>query len=295
MSLTNAEIENRIASPAAIEHHYDVGNDFYALWLDSATMSYTSANYDTTALSLEQAQIAKLDHHAQAIGLLPGHRVLDIGSGWGGFLDRAIRHHGALEGVGLTLSPQQKQWVDAKGIAQLECRLESWVDHQPTHPYDSIVSIEAFEAFARPHLNTAEKIEVYREFFKRCHDWLVPSGILSLQLIPYGNATPEEFDSFISQDIFPESNFPRLSEVVTAFEYLFEVQIIRNRQQDYVTTLKEWRRRLSENRAAAVALVGEETVKRYDRYFRISEFTLDRGNCNLLQISLQKINHPKKR
>jgi cyclopropane-fatty-acyl-phospholipid synthase len=294
MSLTNAEIESRIASPAAIEHHYDVGNDFYALWLDPSTMSYTAANYDSTEMSLGEAQIAKLDYHATAIGLAPGHRVLDIGCGWGGFLDRALRHYGAAQGVGLTLSPQQKHWVDAKGLPQLDCRLESWVDHAPDQPYHGIVSIEAFEAFARPHLNSAEKIEVYREFFKRCHEWLVPGGVVSLQLIPYGNATPEEFDAFISQDIFPESNFPRLSEVVTAFEYLFEVHVIRNRRQDYVTTLKEWRHRLSQRRAAAVALVGDDTVKRYDRYFRISEFTLDKGNCDLLQLSLRKINHPKK-
>lgn len=294
MSLTNTEIENLIASTAAIQHHYDVGNEFYALWLDRETMSYTSANYDAKDMSLEAAQIAKLDYHAHSIGLQPGHRVLDIGCGWGGFLSHAVQKYGAIQGVGLTLSAEQKQWVDAKGLPQLNCKLESWVDHHPEQPYDGIVSIEAFEAFARPHLTSVEKTEVYREFFRRCHEWLVPNGLLSLQMIPYGNATPEEFDTFISQDIFPESNFPRLLEVASAFEYLFEIDVIRNRRHDYVTTLKEWRQRLSQQRSAAIALVGEATVKRYDRYFRISEFTLQNGNCDLLQLSLRKINHPKK-
>lgn len=292
MSLTKQQLESSIASPEAIEHHYDVGNDFYALWLDAETMSYTAAHYAEPNESLGSAQQTKLEGHAKAIHAKDAKRVLDIGCGWGGFLNHVNKTYGA-EAVGLTLSPQQKTWVE-EYHPEVSCRLESWVDHEPELPYDGIVSIEAFEAFARPSLNEAEKIGVYREFFKRCHQWLKPDGRLSLQMIPYGNALPEEFDPFIAQDIFPESNFPRLVEVAAAFEYLFEVVSIENNREDYIKTLQEWRRRLNENREEAVKLVGEETVKRYDRYFRISEYTFDKGNCGLFRLTLQKIKQPKK-
>ncbi|NBV42249.1 class I SAM-dependent methyltransferase, partial [bacterium] len=249
MTLTAQEIESRIASKSAIEHHYDVGNDFFALWLDSSTMAYTAGIHDLTNPNetLDEAQLRKLDHHAQAIQIKGKSRVLDIGCGWGGFLNRAMRLYGVKNAVGLTLSSQQKDWIQ-QHYPDVECRLESWVDHQPEQRYDGIVSVEAFEAFARPQLTSAEKTSVYREFFKRCSQWLQPDGMLSLQLIPYGNATPEEFNSFISEDIFPESNFPRMIEVFGGFEYLFEVVAIENHRDHYIQTLRHWRNRLRQHR-----------------------------------------------
>lgn len=293
MSLTRQEISEKIASKDAIEHHYNAGNDFYSLWLDHDSMTYTSGMFVAENDTLEVAQAQKIDYHAQQINASKCQRVLDIGCGWGGFLERLHNRYGVSDVVGLTLSSEQKAWIDANS-SNVHCLLESWADYCPDTPFDGIVSIEAFEAFAKPHLKENEKIQVYREFFKKCHEWLVPGGMLALQFIPYGNASPEEFDTFISQDIFPESNFPRIAEVVQAFEYLFEIVRLENDRESYIRTLKEWRHRLKSNRSQAIDLVGEDTVRRYDRYFRISEYTFSNGNCDLFRLALRRIDAPKK-
>jgi cyclopropane-fatty-acyl-phospholipid synthase len=282
------------ASQAAIEAHYDLGNDFFRLWLDAA-MVYTCALWDPNNPdeSLDAAQLRKLDHLIDLAEARGAARVLDIGCGWGGLLTRLVDEAGVGAGIGLTLSPSQRADLLERAHPRLEIRLENYLDHVPEAPYDAIVSVEAIEAFARLGLSPEAKLGVYRDLFARCQAWLKPSGMVVLQAITYGTAGPEDFDPFIAAEVFPESDLPRLSELAAAWERRFEVVSIRNVRHDYTRTLKAWLRRLKARRPAAVALVGEDVVVRFERYLRLSSFMFSQGTCDLLQIALRRIETPR--
>ncbi len=284
------------ASQEAIAFHYDVGNDFYQLWLDP-TLTYTAALWaldgQAEAMSLEEAQVQKIDFHIRQAQAQGGRRVLDIGCGWGSALQRLVMAHAVEHAVGLTLSPSQATWVGQLDNPRIEVRLEPWETHAPSEPYDAILSIEAFEAFTRPGLSSHDKLDIYRAFFERCHRWLRPGGWLSLQTIAYGNSTPEDLDGFISQDIFPESELPRLAEVMEATERRFEVVRLRNDRDDYCRTLRAWLGNLKANRQVAIRSVGEDTVIRYERFLRLSIYTFTIGACDLHRLALRRIDQPR--
>ncbi|GAA1854542.1 cyclopropane-fatty-acyl-phospholipid synthase family protein [Pseudonocardia ailaonensis] len=261
-------------SAEAIRHHYDIGNDFYALWLDP-TLSYSCA-WRTGDESLEQAQEHKLRRHLDAAGART--RLLDVGCGWGGILARA-----GVPAVGLTLSDAQAAHVAAQGIPDAEVRVEDWRDHTPSHPYDGIVSIGAFEHFAAPG---ADKVAIYREFFTRCREWL-SGGALSLQTIAYADMDPAEASSFMQQEIFPDAELPTLAEITAAADGVLEVTALSNGRLDYAWTCAEWARRLKAARPEARELVGAETVARYERYLMLSSLGFRMGRLALYRITLR--------
>jgi cyclopropane-fatty-acyl-phospholipid synthase len=279
------------ASQDAIERHYDVGNDFYALWLDE-TRSYSCALWDT-AQTLEQAQLAKIDFHVQQARAAGKARVLDVGCGWGATLRRLVEIHGVQQAVGLTLSRQQAAWLAARAWPGVTAAVESWADHAPASPYDAILSVGAFEHFARLGTPEAEKVEGYRAFFRRCHDWLQPGGHLSLQTICYENARREDFSAFFAEQIFPESDLPRLSEIFAASERLFEVVTLRSDRADYARTAREWLHRLRARRAEATALVGEETTRRYETYLKMLTIGFHVGTMGLVRVAFRRIERPR--
>jgi len=282
------------ASRAAIQHHYDVGNEFYALWLDP-TLSYSCALW-REGDNLEQAQRAKIAHHLAQIAPPPGARVLDVGCGWGATLFELVGRHHAAAAIGLTLSERQKQHIDQTNVPGVEVLLESWEDHRPAQPYDGIVSVGAFEHFARPDLSAAQRVAIYRRFFGRCHDWLKPGGRLSVQTIACGNMRREDFSSFFASEIFPESDLPTLGEIAEAADCLFEIESVHNDRRDYARTLKAWRANLAARRAEAEALVGPETVHRYDRYFMLAAIAFDAlGSMVLLRLALTRIDQPRRK
>ncbi|MCW7539730.1 cyclopropane-fatty-acyl-phospholipid synthase family protein [Aquabacterium sp. A7-Y] len=278
----------RGASAEAIRHHYDVGNAFYRLWLDP-TGSYSCALWETGEDALEQAQVRKLEHHIRESGAPGAARVLDIGCGWGGLLQRLVQQHGVGCAVGLTLSEAQAAFVTAQHLPGVEVRLENWLDHRPEAPYGAIVSIGAFEHFARHGLSRQQKVETYRRFFRHCHDWLEPGGGMSLQSIVYGWAGSKEFCSFFDEEIFPESDLPRLGEIFDSLDGLFEVVRLRNDREHYERTLSQWRQRLRARRAEAVALVGEATVVRYEKYFQLCMIGFHVGSMGLARLSLRRL------
>jgi cyclopropane-fatty-acyl-phospholipid synthase len=207
------ELETRAgASAAAIEHHYDVGNAFYALWLDRS-MTYSSALWRDEGDDLEAAQVAKHDWHIDRSGIMPGGRFLDVGCGWGALMKRVLARHPSSTCVGLTLAREQADYVRDLNDPRIEVRLESWEDHRPASPYRGIVSVGAFEHFARLDQSEADKVEAYRRFFRFCAEHLEPDGKLSLQTIVYENSSRAQFSQFFADEIFPESDLPHLSEI----------------------------------------------------------------------------------
>ncbi|MFB8240965.1 class I SAM-dependent methyltransferase [Kitasatospora purpeofusca] len=286
-------------SAADIEFHYDLGNDFYALWLDE-TLSYSAAVWDgidpaepdTTALP--RAQRAKLDLHLDLAGAAPGARLLDVGCGWGGLLDRAVRTGRAAEATGLTLSRAQHAHVRSLGLPGVDVRLESWDAHRPGRPYDGIVSVGAFEHFATADMDAAARLAAYRAYFERCHGWLRPGARMSLQTIAYDGVTGGDgpVGAFVAAEVFPGAVLPRLGEIVLASDPYFAVTLVRASAEDYARTLGAWSARLLRARAEAEPLVGPDGYHRYRRYLRACEVTFLRGAATLYRIGFRRRDEP---
>ena len=281
-------------SADAIEHHYGTGNDYFALWLGK-TMAYSCAMWDDDddTDSLDRAQLRKIDYHAAQARARDAGAVLDIGCGWGGVLHRLVSEYHVARAVGLTLSSSQADWISSHSIPGMEVHLESWERHHPESSYDSIISIGAFEHFAKLGLRTEEKIRIYRDFFSSCHGWLKTRGWLSLQTVAYGNSFPEDFDEFIAREIFPETDTPRLAELVSGAERLFEIVLLRNDRDHYRRTLRAWYSNLKSRRADAVELKGEEEVRRFEQYLRLMAYMFEVGGLDLYRITLRKIDRPR--
>ncbi|MBF6228634.1 class I SAM-dependent methyltransferase [Nocardia abscessus] len=273
------------AAAAAIRHHYDAGNDFYRLWLDSS-LSYSCALRESGDDTLEAAQERKLRFHLDAIGADSAAAVLDIGCGWGAILQRLSRQHAVARSVGLTLSPAQAEFVRTLDLPGAEVRLENWMHFEPDVRFDGIISIGAFEHFARPEDSSAEKIRVYREFFTRCRGWLTDHGVLSLQTIAYANMGREQASTFMQREIFPDADLPTLTQIAAAAEGVFEIRSLTNGRLDYAWTCEEWARRLRANRAEAVGIVGADVVARYERYLKLSALGFRMGKIGLLRLVL---------
>ncbi|GAA5060454.1 class I SAM-dependent methyltransferase [Nocardia callitridis] len=273
------------AAAAAIRHHYDAGNDFYRLWLDPS-LTYSCARRETAEDTLAVAQQHKLRFHLDAIGANDASTVLDIGCGWGAILhelsNRSVRHS-----VGLTLSGQQAEYIGAQAYPGVEVRTESWTNYRPDSKFDGIISIGAFEHFARPDDDPNTKVAVYREFFTRCRDWLHDDGALSLQTIVYANMSAAQASTFMQQEIFPDADLPTLTQITAAAEGLFEITTLENGRLDYAWTCQQWATRLRENRGEAAALVGAEVVARYERYLKLSALGFRMGKIGLLRLVLR--------
>lgn len=286
------------ASPEAIAHHYDVGNKFYALWLDE-TLSYTCAHFSgDEALSLHQAQNAKLDLVLQMAGVnkfsqesLSEKRLLDIGCGWGGLL-RHARKKGLGEAVGLTLSREQEALITGAADPGIKIHYMDWRDFESERGFDIVTLVESIEAFVQPGLSREQRTTVYRHLFESCHAVTNLGATLVIQMITYGNSGPEHLDQFIAERIFPESDLPRLGEVFTAAERLFEPIILHNHRDDYVKTLRKWLSALKEHRKEAVALVGSKKVADYETYLRLSMAMFEIGTCDLIRVSFQRVQKP---
>ncbi|GAB4588907.1 class I SAM-dependent methyltransferase [Nocardia sp. IFM 10818] len=282
-----APAEDRaVAAAAAIRHHYDVDAEFYRLWLDP-TVTYSCALRENPGDTLEVAQRNKLDFHCAAVRAGRARAVLDIGCGWGSTLRRLALEHGVARSVGLTLSPSQAEYITGRAYPGVEVRTENWMHYEPDTRFDGIISIGAFEHFARPADTTAEKIRVYSDFFERCRGWSTADGALSLQTIVYANMDSGHANAFIQREIFPEAELPTLAEIMTAAEGIFEVRTLVNGRDDYAWTCEQWARRLREQRAAATELVGDEIVRRYLRYLTMSALGFRMGKIGLVRIVFQ--------
>ena len=273
------------ASPEAIRSHYDVSDDFFRQWL-GPEMVYSAALFEDGD-DLDAAQLRKLDHHIDAAGARGANRVLDVGCGWGALTKRLVTNAGARHAIGLTLSASQAAWARRMNLPNVEIREESWRDHRPDAPYDAIVSIGAFEHFAKTGLTPEAKLAAYREFFDFCHANLPVGGRISLQTIAYV-AAGFSLPPFIADTVFPESELPLTWEPIAAADRGFELVALRNDREHYDRTLTLWHRNLQARRAEAVAIAGEATVAHFERYLKISAMSFRTASIVLLRMSFVK-------
>ncbi|MFF8730648.1 class I SAM-dependent methyltransferase [Streptomyces sp. NPDC015171] len=283
------------ATAADIQAHYDIGKEFYALWLDPG-LTYSCALWDgitgppgNTDL-LAKAQHAKLRYHLEQAGVTAGGRLLDIGCGWGSLLRTATEEVGVRQAFGLTLSADQYAHVRSLGLSGADVEVQDWRDHEPAEPYDGIVSIGAFEHFTHQDMSRDERIGAYRAFFARCAGWLPPLGRLSLQTIALTDhaAHDTSVPDFFAREIFPGSGLPCLSEIATACEPYFTISRLREDGADYARTLRGWSSRLFRARKEAELLVGADAYLRYRTYLRASEIVFMRQASTLYRITLRR-------
>jgi cyclopropane-fatty-acyl-phospholipid synthase len=287
-------------SQDAIMRHYDLSDDFFRLWLgDELTYSCAWWEEGEGPQALAAAQARKIDYFVDRLRVRGG-RLLDVGCGWGGLLDRAVRVHGAAGGVGITLSPAQAAIAASRQVPGVSYELQSWVDHDPAEAYDAITCVEATEHFASDRLTPDEKVEVYREFFRRAADWLQPGGRMGLQLICLDNvghagSRPGRgpFTDLILDHIFPESMSAALSELVLGWETHFQLEEFHDHPEHYRRTFRAWALSHRRHEREARALVGADMSRIYARYFAGGEALFRLREQTLHRVILTKRPKPK--
>ena len=203
----------------------------------------------------------------------------------------ATNVHHVRKAVGLALSQAQFDWIRERRDDRIEVALMSWKDHRPDEPYDAIISVGAFEHFASVGLTPSEKHQAYRDFFHWSHRHLRKDARLSLQTIVYENFNVAAGNAFVSE-IFPESDLPRLAEIVIASEGLFEIVRMRSDRQHYARTLRAWYHALRRSRQQIVQRFGAPLYEKYERYLGIFIVGFHTGTVNLSRLTLRKIESP---
>ena len=252
-----------------IAEHYDVGNDFFRLFLDP-TMLYSCAYFPSEESSLEEASIAKLKRLCEMLQLKPGMRVLEIGSGWGACALYMAREHGC-QVVSVTISERQheeaaRQVKDAGLERLIEIRLQDYRDIRGQ--FDRLISIEMIEAVGAEFLGL---------FFKRCSQLLTPEGLMALQTI---TITDQAYQGsikrvdFIKRYIFPGGFLPSVEAIMGAVRRRTDLRLLRMDDigSHYVRTLRLWSDALRRNWDAARELgYSREFLRMYEFYFRYCE------------------------
>jgi cyclopropane-fatty-acyl-phospholipid synthase len=268
-----------------IHAHYDLGNAFYAQWLDP-TMTYSSAKFDRAGQSLPEAQTAKYKALAQSMGLQSGHSVLEIGCGWGGFAEYAAGEVGA-KVTAITISEEQyafaKQRIFDAGLAEhAEIRMVDYRDVEGR--FDRVASIEMFEAVGERY---------WPSYFGKIHETLAPGGRAGLQIITIRDEYFEEYRSradFIQKYIFPGGMLPsedRLKKVTDKAGFTWES--IDRFGRDYADTLAEWQRSFDANWKNIRPLGFDERFRKlWKFYLSYCEAGFRTERTNVAQLSLAK-------
>ncbi len=249
-------------------------------------MVYSCAIWGEDDENLEQAQNRKIEYHIGAARASGCDSVLEIGCGWGACLKKLVKEHGVNSAVGLTLSEAQRSWIDQMNLPGVETRVESWAHHVPSTLYDAIISIAAIAHFVRPELARGERIEVYRDFFSKCADWIKPLGKMTIETQVYGQGT--YIPSSPLSEIFPESDMPHLSELVEGFDGIFELENLVNHRHHYPPTLKCWLSNLMSNREQIISIAGVDVFERYEKFLKAGIRGHDIGVFSLARINLSK-------
>lgn len=270
-----------------IQFHYDVGNDFYGLFLDPR-MVYSSAYFTRPDASLEEAQAEKLDRICRKLRLQPGQRMLDVGCGWGGLACWAAENYG-VHVHGVTLSQAQLDHAQARvRLLKLEDRitleLKDYREVDEPGGYDAIAQVEMFE-----HAGFAN----HERHFNQIHRLLKPGGLYFHQAsVRRGGRDairPTATTRVITRFIFPGGELDTIGMTVTNLGRLgFETLDVEDMREHFELTLREWTRRLYDNRDAAYAMVGEARARLWLIYFALFAKGFERGSVLVYQTVAQR-------
>ncbi|SFL84224.1 SAM-dependent methyltransferase [Marinobacter zhejiangensis] len=259
-----------------IHHHYDLGNRFYQLWLDRAEMQYTCAYYERPDLTLEQAQLAKLEHVCRKLRLKPGQTVIEAGCGWGGLARYMARHYG-VRVQAYNISREQVAYARAEARRQgLEHRIE-YIDDDYRNlsgQCDAFVSIGMLEHVGKE--NYPQLAELIRRSLK-------PNGLALLHSI--GRNRPMLMNTWIEKRIFPGAYPPSLSEFLSICESgNFSVLDVENLRLHYAQTLKHWLERFEQHRDDVTAMYDEHFTRAWRLYLAGSIAAFEVGSLQLFQV-----------
>jgi cyclopropane-fatty-acyl-phospholipid synthase len=276
-----------------VQAHYDLSDDFFRLFLDPS-QTYSCAYFERDEMTLEEAQIAKIDLALGKLALRPGMTLLDVGCGWGSTMRRAVELYD-VDVVGLTLSKNQASHAE-KLLAELPGRrskrvlLQGWEEFDER--VDRIVSIGAFEHFGH---------ERYPAFFEFAHNALPEDGIMLLHTIT--GLTPAQaaergmpltfkfarFLKFIMTEIFPGGRLPSIEMVDNrAVEGGFATTRVQSLQRHYAKTLELWAEALADHKAEAIEVQSEVVYERYMKYLTGCAELFHIGYIDVNQFTLQK-------
>lgn len=276
-----------------VQAHYDLSDDFFRLFLDP-TQTYSCAYFERDDMTLEEAQLAKIDLSLGKLKLEPGMTLLDIGCGWGATMRRAIEKYD-VNVVGLTLSENQathvQQMFDKLDTPRTRrVLLEGWEKFH--EPVDRIVSIGAFEHFGRQR---------YPRFFKMAYNVLPSDGVMLLHTIARptfkdararGLTLTHEivhFTQFILAEIFPGGWLPTIPTVEEhATTAGFKVTRVQSLQLHYAKTLDTWAAALEANREKAIAIQSKKVYNRYMKYLTGCAKLFREGYTDVDQFTLEK-------
>jgi len=270
------------AAKENIHHHYDLGNEFYQLWLDQAAMQYTCAYYEEPGLTLEQAQLAKLEHVCRKLALQPGQRVVELGCGWGGLARYMAREYGVSVRA-FNISREQVEYAREQATREgLEGRVEYVLEdyRNVSGEYDAFVSVGMLE-----HVGS----ENYATLARLIRDHLRPDGLALIHTI--GRNRPEGINAWIEKRIFPGAYPPSITQLMGLAEAgPLSVLDVENLRLHYAETLTDWLARYEANIDRIHAMYDEHFVRAWRLYLSGSIAAFRVGGLQLFQMVLA---HPE--
>jgi cyclopropane-fatty-acyl-phospholipid synthase len=286
-SFAAEQINNRVRSQRNVAHHYDIGNDLYALMLDGEHWQYSCAYWADGVTTLAEAQGAKLAHIARKLALTAGQQVLDIGCGWGGMAIHLAKAHN-VHVTGITLSEEQaalaRERVQAAGVAdRVTILLEDYRDTAASgRRFDRIVSVGMFEHVGRAQFDT---------FFQCCARMLEDDGVMLLHTIGrFGG--PGTTDAFTRKYIFPGGYIPALSETLAASEKVRLIASdIETLRLHYAKTIRCWYDNCLAHRDAIIAMYDERFFRMWTFYLAGAATVFEHGSMCNYQIQYIRSRH----
>ncbi len=276
------KVTNKSKQKEEVTSHYDIGNDFYSIWLDK-TMSYSCGYFKNENDSLEEAQMNKINHILKKLNLQEGQSLLDIGCGWGTLLIEAAKQY-KVRGLGITLSEEQYKKFSERIKEEhledlLEVKIMDYRDLKKSHlTFDRVVSVGMLEHVGRPNYNL---------FFENVDSVLVESGVFLLHYI--SGLKESEGDAFIKKYIFPGGVIPSLREIINiSAEYDYHTIDIESLRLHYTKTLLEWYKNFSDNIDKVKEMFDERFIRMWSLYLCSCAATFNNGVIDLHQILFTK-------